>query len=189
MLKTTAEIVDEISEQPEDFAKTINYCLRLGEYADKNKDPERQDQKTTGIINISRAELILYSADEQQEKINKAKKWLAQANIAQSIEHKRVTARIFMIREEFGKAALEWAGIADSLEMSADTTDKLIHQNRKQAKYYELYCYAKSNDDNSRQVIHTIDVMQAEGKINDDFWSKKLIELRNQLIDSSQAEK
>jgi len=189
VLSTTAETADELLEQPENFEKTINICLQLGAYATESGDKESQDQEIINLINISIAELVLYSADEQHEKLYKAKQWLKQTDNQGSIEHKRVTARILMIREEFETAAVEWAKIADMLNIS----DNIVHQAKKskwrQAKYYELYCYAHTGNNRASQVIHTIEVMQAEEKIIDGFWSKKLVKLKKKLVGAHPEEK
>jgi hypothetical protein len=163
-VQIVSEIVDKIElwqKDANDFNQMLLDCNTLAEFADKS-------------INSRQTALILAELSILQGKRGQAPFLPADEN---DVNWLRFQARLLMAQDKFEQSAKLWAKIAERQRIDMSS------QNQKswgwwQAKFYELYCLAKTPQPDKPNIRHAIEVLQNTYTDIPSPWPEKLNGLR-----------
>jgi hypothetical protein len=172
-----AEVIDKIDEfktKPDNpySREMMENCKKLAQFCYSTLN-DRQ----SGLF---LAEISVFAADKNKENLLEADKLLnhlAGDNRDADADLLRCRARLFFEQGKFEQAAELWAKIAN---MQKNKLPEANQQSWKwwRAKSYELYCWSKCHQTKSKEVLHTIEVLENSFTNIPPLWAEKLNSLK-----------
>jgi hypothetical protein len=155
----TSEIIDKIElwqQDANDFNQMLLDCNTLAEFADKSLNT-RQSTLTLAELAILQGKRFLTPFSPDENNVN----WL------------RFQTRLLMAQDKFEQSAKLWAKIAESRRNETTGSNQKSY-GWWQAKFYELYCLAKTPQPDNRNIRHAIEVLQNTYTDIPSPWPEKL---------------
>jgi tetratricopeptide (TPR) repeat protein len=158
-----SEILDKIElwqQKAGDFNQMLFDCNTLAEFVNKNP----KSQKT--IPPFAEISILRSDLDRAEFLLNP----LADEN---NVGRLRPKARLLMAQNKFEQSAKLWAKIAESRRNETTGSNQKSY-GWWQAKFYELYCLAKTPQPDKQNIRHAIEVLQNTYTDIPTPWAEKL---------------
>lgn len=182
--KLLSHIIDQ-TEQLEhdcaDFQKLLNSSLAIAQYC------ERISLSGYGPIPVERAhlylaEILLFSASGDLQKVSEVERMLAglpNDGKSENVDFLRCRARLLTAQGKFKEAGAMWASIAKISRGRSSSPGQRSYQWWR-AKFYELYCFSKTPQAKTKDVLHAIEVLENSFAEVPPLWAGKLSLLKQQ---------
>jgi hypothetical protein len=96
----------------------------------------------------------------------------------------RAKARYLSVKGEYFEAAFIWGKIAKSLFAS----DPVPQWRWQRAKFYQIECSGKSEEVDDEELLHSIEVLQADSNWHQGYWARRLEAIKPELPQPQPAE-
>ncbi|HUV40531.1 MAG TPA: hypothetical protein VMW23_01930 [Sedimentisphaerales bacterium] len=175
------EVIDQIDifhKHPLQFSAALLACKKLARVCYNCLDgPE----KIQAGLYLAEASILVAENDNQQlAPVEELCNTLTESTYADSVDLMRCRARLLTSQGNFEKACQLWAQLA-RLHNNPSPTPAQQSWKWWRAKFYQIYCWSKLPETESRQVIHTIEVLENSFRNIPSLWAEKLKELKTTL--------
>ncbi len=182
--KLLGDIIDQIEQLEHDcadFQKLLNSSLAIARYC------ERISLSADGLIPVERArlylaEILLFSASGDPQKVSQVERILAglpDDGKGDNVDFLRCRARLLAAQGKFKEAGALWASIAKIWRGRSTSPGQRSYQWWR-AKFYELYCFSKTPQAKTKDVVHAIEVLENSFAEVPPLWAEKLSSLKEQ---------
>ena len=171
-----SEVVDTIERFKKSDLSFMSNCKQLAQFCYDCLDGQQRRQ-----AGLFLAEISIFAAAKEKDKLLAVEKLLS--NLANDdvgdVDLLRCRARLLTENGKFKEAAGLWAQIA---EIRKSELPEASRRGWKwwRAKFYELYCWAKSPQTKKEEVLHTIEVLENTFTNIPPLWAEKLDFLKQQ---------
>ncbi len=169
--------IDLLQTREENFPQIIRNCEKIAQVCYDCFDDQQKQQAGMYL-----AEIIIFSAENRETKLSQAGRLLsslAKNSKGDNLDLLVCQARLLTEQGNFEEAAKLWAKICKSLEARLSSSEQ--HSNRWwTAKFYELYCGAKTQKISQENILHSIEVLENSFANIPLLWTEKLRLLKQQ---------
>jgi len=137
-----------------------------------------------GLLGLYLAEISLLAGSNDPQKLARIEQSLdgLPRHGSASLDLLRCQARMLAAQGSFVAAARAWAELARILKNTPDPNKKRSWRWWR-AKFYEIYCFSMIPQTDSRDVLHTIEVLQNSFADIPPLWAERLDRLKHQCSD------
>ena len=182
--KLLSHIIDQIEQLEHDcanFERLLKNSLAIARYC------ERISLSAYGLIPVERArlhlaEILLFNASGDPQKASQVERMLAglpDDGKGEDVDFLRCRARLLAAQGKFKEAGALWASIAKICRGRSFSPGERSYQWWR-AKFYELYCLSKTPQAKTKDVLHTIEVLESSFAEVPPLWAEKLSLLKQQ---------
>jgi tetratricopeptide (TPR) repeat protein len=182
--KLLSHIIDQIEQLEHDcadFQKLLNSSLAIARYC------ERISLSADGVIPVERAclylaEILLLSAPGDPQKVSQVERMVAglpDDGKGENVDFLRCRARLLAAQGKFKEAGALWVSIAKIYRGRSFSPGPRSYQWWR-AKFYELYCFSKTPQAKTKDVLHAIEVLENSFAEVPPLWAEKLSLLKEQ---------
>ncbi|MBN2457344.1 MAG: hypothetical protein JXB29_12555 [Sedimentisphaerales bacterium] len=184
LLSEIVDTIDRLSARVSNFEEMMENCEHLAELCHSALDTRQSA--------LLVAELAIFTAgapaDGDNAKLSRAERILKTSATNDLEEHPdflRCRARLLTGRGQFNQAAALWAKVR---QMRSDESGQAEKGGPSRswkwwrAKFYELYCCSGLSQNQEKQVLHSIEVLQNSFSYIPPTWNDKLGTLKEQIL-------
>lgn len=176
-MELLAEIIDQIDQvqvQIDNFPEMIQDCKKLAEFCRACLNGQ-----TPSLL---LAEISIFAADKEHGKLSAVEKLLnsiVKDGLSGDIDFIRCKARLLTKQGKFSEAAGLWTQIC-KMRKNEMTSANQRSWKWWRAKFYELYCWDKMPQTPTKDILHTLEVLENTFIDIPPLWTKKLNSLKQQ---------